>query len=95
VIARNPDVIFFSAGNSVLGYDIYSPKNATEAIEEFLARPEFSNVEAVKNKQVYMISIRTFSVVVRQALSVLFIMQSGFIQISSKTSMFRKCIRNS
>jgi len=56
VIARNPDVIFFSAGNSVLGYDIYSPKNATEAIDEFLKRPEFADVEAVKNKQVYMIS---------------------------------------
>jgi iron complex transport system substrate-binding protein len=56
VISRNPDVIFFSAGNSVLGYDIYSPNNVTEAIDEFLKRPEFADVEAVKNKQVYVIS---------------------------------------
>ena len=56
VIARNPDVIFFSAGNTVLGYDIYSSKNVTDAIDEFLKRPEFADVEAVKNKQVYMIS---------------------------------------
>jgi iron complex transport system substrate-binding protein len=56
VISRNPDVIFFSAGNSVLGYDIYSPKNVTEAIDEFLKRPEFADVKAVKNKQVYVIS---------------------------------------
>jgi iron complex transport system substrate-binding protein len=56
VISRNPDVIFFSAGNTVLGYDIYSPKNVTDAIDEFLKRPEFADVEAVKNKQVYIIS---------------------------------------
>jgi iron complex transport system substrate-binding protein len=56
VISRNPDVIFFSAGNNVLGYDIYSPKNVTAAIDEFLVRPEFADVKAVKNKQVYVIS---------------------------------------
>ena len=56
VIARNPDVIIFSAGNSILGYDITSDKNVTDAIDEFLKRPEFSDVNAVKNKKIYMVS---------------------------------------
>jgi iron complex transport system substrate-binding protein len=56
VITRNPAVIIFSAGNSVLGYDIKDPKNVTDAINEFLARPEFKDVDAVKNKRVYMVS---------------------------------------
>lgn len=56
VIARNPDVIIFSAGNSILGYDITSDSNVTAAIDEFLKRPEFSDVNAVKNKKIYMVS---------------------------------------
>ncbi|OPY50229.1 MAG: Periplasmic binding protein [Methanosaeta sp. PtaU1.Bin060] len=56
VIARNPDVMIFSAANSILGYDITDDKNVTEAIDEFLKRPEFADVNAVKNKKIYMVS---------------------------------------
>jgi len=56
VISRNPSVIIFSAANSILGYDIQSPKNVTDAINEFLKRPAFANVDAVKNKKIYMVS---------------------------------------
>jgi iron complex transport system substrate-binding protein len=56
VISRNPEVIIFSAGNSILGYDIDSPKNVTDAIDEFLKRPAFADVDAVKNNRIYMVS---------------------------------------
>lgn len=56
VISRNPQAIIFSAGNTILGYDISSEKNVTQAIDEFLKRPEFADVDAVKNKKIYMVS---------------------------------------
>jgi len=56
VISRNPDVIIFSAGNSIMGYDIDSTQSVTDAIDEFMNRPEFANVNAVKNNQIYMVS---------------------------------------
>ncbi len=55
VIARNPQAIMFST-NQVIGYDISDPKNITDYINEFLSRPEFADVDAVKNKKVYMVS---------------------------------------
>jgi len=56
VISRNPDVIIFSAGNSIMGYDIDDPQSVTDAIDEFISRSEFANVNAVKNEQIYMVS---------------------------------------
>ncbi len=56
VISRNPDVVIFSAGNSIMGYDIDNAISATEAIDEFMNRPEFANVNAVKNEQIFMVS---------------------------------------
>ncbi len=56
VIARNPQVIAFSVANSVLGYDIQDTANATAAIDDFLNRPAFADIDAVKNKKVYTIS---------------------------------------
>jgi iron complex transport system substrate-binding protein len=56
VISRNPDVIIFSAGNSIMGYDIDDPQGVTDAIDEFMSRPEFANVNAVKNDQIHMVS---------------------------------------
>jgi iron complex transport system substrate-binding protein len=56
VISRDPQVFIFSAANSVLGYDVTNPQNATDAIDDFLKRPEVANVDAVKNKRIYMLS---------------------------------------
>ena len=39
-----------------MGYDMDNAQNVTEAIDEFMKRPEFANVNAVKNKQIYMVS---------------------------------------
>jgi iron complex transport system substrate-binding protein len=56
VIARNPQVIAFSVSNLVLGYDIHDTKNATAAIDDFMQRPAFVDIDAVKNNKVYLIS---------------------------------------
>jgi len=56
VISRNPDVIIFSAANTIMGYDIDNSQSATNAIDEFLKRPEFAKVNAVENRQIYMVS---------------------------------------
>jgi len=62
VISRNPDVIIFSAGSAILqngnrmGYDMDDAQSVIDAIDEFVNRPEFANVNAVKNKRIYMVS---------------------------------------
>ncbi len=56
IISRNPDVMIFSAANSMLGYDVDSPQSAIDAIDKFMSRPEFANVNAVKNERIYMVS---------------------------------------
>ncbi|MDQ1283639.1 MAG: Periplasmic binding protein [Euryarchaeota archaeon] len=56
VIARNPQVIAFSVSNMIMGYDIHDTTNATAAIDDFLQRPAFADIDAVKNNKVYLIS---------------------------------------
>lgn len=56
VIARNPQVIAFSVGNMIMGYDIHDTTNATAAIDDFLQRPAFADIDSVKNNKVYLIS---------------------------------------
>jgi iron complex transport system substrate-binding protein len=55
IVSRNPQAILLSTNNMV-GYDAYDPKNVSEYINAFLQKPELANVEAVKNKRVYIIS---------------------------------------
>lgn len=55
IVSRNPQVILLSTNNMV-GYDAHDPKNITEYINAFLQKPELANVEAVKNKRVFIIS---------------------------------------
>jgi iron complex transport system substrate-binding protein len=40
----------------MVGYDAHDPKNVTEYVNAFLQKPELANVDAVKNKKVYVIS---------------------------------------
>ena len=56
VISRNPEVILFSAGNTIMGYDIDDSQSARNAIDNFLRRPEFAKVNAVENRRIYMVS---------------------------------------
>lgn len=56
VIKRNPDVIIFSASNKHVGYDITNSSKVAALRDAFLKRPEFAEVNAVKNKRVYIIS---------------------------------------
>jgi iron complex transport system substrate-binding protein len=62
IISRNPDVIIFTAGSAILqdgermGYDMANAQNVTKAIDEFMNRPEFANVNAIKNKKIFMVS---------------------------------------
>lgn len=55
IVSRNPQVILLST-NIMVGYDAHDPKNITEYVNAFLQKPELANVEAVKNKNVYVIS---------------------------------------
>jgi iron complex transport system substrate-binding protein len=56
VIDRNPDIVIFSAGNQYLGYDIEDPSEVIALIDDFRSRPDFKEVNAVKNNQVYVVS---------------------------------------
>jgi len=56
VISRNPDVIIFSGANQYVGYDIEDPSEAITLLNDFLSRPEFAEVNAVKNNRVYLVS---------------------------------------
>lgn len=56
IITRNPDVIIFSASTQYVGYDVNDPSGVKALIDDFLSRPEFAGVNAVKNKRVYVVS---------------------------------------
>jgi len=56
VISRNPDVIIFSGANQYVGYDIEDPSDAIALLNDFLSRPDFAEVNAVKNNRVYLVS---------------------------------------
>ena len=55
IVSRNPQVILLST-NQMVGYDAHDPKEVTEYINAFLQKPELASVDAVKNKNVYIIS---------------------------------------
>lgn len=56
IITQNPDVIIFSASNHYVGYDVKDQSRVKKLIDDFLSRPEFAGVKAVKNKKVYVVS---------------------------------------
>lgn len=56
IITRDPDVIIFSASNQYTSYDVKDPSEVIALIDDFLKRPEFAEVNAVKNKKVYVVS---------------------------------------
>jgi len=56
VIKRNPEVMVFSINQPYLGYDVKDPSKVKEMVNKFLNRSDFVNVDAVKNKRVYMVS---------------------------------------
>jgi iron complex transport system substrate-binding protein len=58
VIEQNPDIIIKTPwGYSVGGYDMDDPSVLREIREEVLNRPELANVNAVKNRNVYLMTI--------------------------------------
>ena len=56
VIDQNPDIIIFSGANQYVGYDIEDPSDAIALLNDFLSRPDFAEVNAVKNNRVYLVS---------------------------------------
>ena len=56
IITRNPDVMIFSASTQYAGYDVTDPSKAKALIDDFMKRPEFAGVNAVKNRRVYIVS---------------------------------------
>ena len=56
IITRNPDVMIFSASTQYVGYDVTDPSKAKALIDDFMKRPEFAGVKAVKNNRVYIVS---------------------------------------
>ena len=56
IITQNPDVIIFSASTRYVGYDVTDSSEVKALIDDFLSRPEFAEVNAVKNKRVYVVS---------------------------------------
>ena len=56
IITKNPDVIIFSASTKYVGYDVNDPSEVQTLIEGFLSRSEFSEISAVKNNRVYVVS---------------------------------------
>ena len=58
VIVQNPDIIIKTPwGHSAGGYDMDDPSVLREIREEVLNRPELANVNAVKNRNVYIMAI--------------------------------------
>ena len=55
IIRRNPDVIILT-NNYWVDYDIKNPSKAKQMIDQFMNRPEFAHVSAVKNKRLYMMN---------------------------------------
>ena len=56
VMDENPDVIIFSGSTQYVGYDIEDPSEVIAMIKDFTNRPELAEVNAVKNKRVYVVS---------------------------------------
>ncbi|OFV68666.1 MAG: periplasmic binding protein [Candidatus Syntrophoarchaeum caldarius] len=62
IIDRNPDVAIFAAGNTYCGYDIDDTSAMAAFSADFLNSPNFAEVNAVTNKQVYIINFPHFVV---------------------------------
>ena len=56
VMEENPDVIIFSGSTQYVGYDIEDPSEVIAMINDFTSRPELAQVNAIKNKKVYVVS---------------------------------------
>jgi iron complex transport system substrate-binding protein len=72
VIEQNPDIIIIASnfaegktangtGRSFAGYDLDDPSQVAAERDEFLSRPELSEVKAVKEGKVYMMEYKLFS----------------------------------
>ena len=58
VVIQNPDVIIKAAGAGFIktGYDVTDASSISEFRDRLLSRPGWHNINAVKNKQVYLVS---------------------------------------
>jgi len=57
ILERNPDIIIFTAGVVYCGYDFDDPSELADLYKNFMNRPEFKQVNAIKNKKVYFINL--------------------------------------
>jgi iron complex transport system substrate-binding protein len=55
VIERNPEVIVFAVPKEFLGYDVEDTSKAKALRDDFLSLPEWAEIDAVKNKRVYLV----------------------------------------
>ena len=62
LIERNPEIIVFQVAKEFLGYDVEDASEAKALRDDFLSLTEWAEVDAVKNKRVYLIAYPYLSV---------------------------------
>ena len=56
IVNRNPDIIVFSVANLYSGYDFDDPSELAALYDDFTGRSELAEVNAVKNRDVYLLN---------------------------------------
>jgi len=56
IVNRNPDIIVFSVSNVYSGYDFDDPSELAALYDDFIGRSDLAEVNAVKNRKVYLLN---------------------------------------